>query len=318
MRTVASQMKDAVGQSVTIRIGGAASTGEDVVFSASGRVITFHGFLKAYVEGTDEGAQKDDAETRLPNLDEGDRVSAASVTRQRPRDQAAGALHRGDPDQGARGARDRPPVDVRLDHRHDPQPRLRLQEGHRAGPGLAGVLGDPAAGGALPAADLLRVHRPDGGRARRHRRRPARPQQRARRVLLRLRRRRGPQDAWSTSSATSTPASSRRSRSAPPRTASTCGSAATAPTSRATEDGPYAGKRANVPDDLPPDELTRQQGARAVREPRRRGDRARRAPRDRPARRGQERPLRPVRHRAAARGRAQEGPSPAPARCSSR
>ncbi|MGZ4447210.1 MAG: type I DNA topoisomerase, partial [Nocardioides sp.] len=47
MRTVASQMRDAVGNSVTIRLGGAARTGEDVVFSASGRVITFHGFLKA-------------------------------------------------------------------------------------------------------------------------------------------------------------------------------------------------------------------------------------------------------------------------------
>ncbi|GCD89800.1 type I DNA topoisomerase [Nocardioides sp. LS1] len=80
MRTVASQMKDAVGQSVTIRLGGGAATGEDVVFSASGRVITFHGFLKAYVEGTDEDAQKDDAETRLPALVEGDAVSAASVS----------------------------------------------------------------------------------------------------------------------------------------------------------------------------------------------------------------------------------------------
>jgi DNA topoisomerase-1 len=80
MRTVASQMRDAVGQSVSIRIGGAAASGEDVVFSASGRVITFHGFLKAYVEGTDEGAQKDDAETRLPNLEQGDAVSAASIT----------------------------------------------------------------------------------------------------------------------------------------------------------------------------------------------------------------------------------------------
>ena len=80
MRTVASQMKDAVGQSVTIRLGGAAATGEDVVFSASGRVITFHGFMKAYVEGTDEGKQKDDAETRLPAVEQGDAVSAASVT----------------------------------------------------------------------------------------------------------------------------------------------------------------------------------------------------------------------------------------------
>jgi DNA topoisomerase I len=81
MRTVASQMKDAVGQSVSIRLGGAASSGEDVVFSASGRVITFHGFLKAYVEGTDDAAAaRDDAETRLPALEEGDAVSAASVS----------------------------------------------------------------------------------------------------------------------------------------------------------------------------------------------------------------------------------------------
>ncbi len=80
MRTVASQMKDAVGQSVTIRLGGASASGEDVVFSASGRVITFHGFLKAYVEGTDEGKQKDDAETRLPAVEQGDAVSAASVS----------------------------------------------------------------------------------------------------------------------------------------------------------------------------------------------------------------------------------------------
>ena len=82
MRTVASQMKDAVGQSVTIRIGGATSDGRDVVFSASGRVITFHGFLKAYVEGTDNDKRKDDAETPLPDLHEGDPVSAASLTPQ--------------------------------------------------------------------------------------------------------------------------------------------------------------------------------------------------------------------------------------------
>ena len=80
MRTVASQMKDATGQSVSVRVGGAASSGEDVVFAASGRVITFHGFLKAYVEGTDDGGAKDDAETRLPALSEGDAVSAASLT----------------------------------------------------------------------------------------------------------------------------------------------------------------------------------------------------------------------------------------------
>jgi DNA topoisomerase-1 len=80
MRTIASQMKDAVGNSVTIRLGGGAATGEDVVFSASGRVITFHGFLKAYVEGNDDAdAARDDQETRLPNVSEGDAVSAASI-----------------------------------------------------------------------------------------------------------------------------------------------------------------------------------------------------------------------------------------------
>ncbi|KQV71273.1 DNA topoisomerase I [Nocardioides sp. Root122] len=81
MRTVASQMKDAVGSSVTIRIGGAAADGRDVVFSSSGRTITFHGFLKAYVEDIDDASKrKDDVETRLPNLTEGAGVSAATLT----------------------------------------------------------------------------------------------------------------------------------------------------------------------------------------------------------------------------------------------
>jgi DNA topoisomerase-1 len=79
MRTVASQMKDAQGQSVTVRLSGAAATGEDVVFSASGRVITFHGFLKAYVEGRDDDTESDDRETRLPNVAEGDAVTAAQL-----------------------------------------------------------------------------------------------------------------------------------------------------------------------------------------------------------------------------------------------
>jgi len=81
MRTVASQMKDAVGSSVTIRLGGAAADGRDVVFSASGRTITFHGFLKAYVEDIDDASKRrDDAETRLPNLTQGAAVSAATLS----------------------------------------------------------------------------------------------------------------------------------------------------------------------------------------------------------------------------------------------
>ena len=80
MRTIASQMKDAAGNSLTIRLGGSSAAGEDVVFSSSGRTITFHGFLKAYVEGNDDAdAARDDAESKLPNLTEGASVSAASL-----------------------------------------------------------------------------------------------------------------------------------------------------------------------------------------------------------------------------------------------
>ncbi|MEO6885686.1 MAG: type I DNA topoisomerase [Jatrophihabitantaceae bacterium] len=72
-RTLASQMSDAVGTTMSIRIGGTSVGGEAVVFTASGRTITFPGFLRAYVEDTDETqAEKDDAEKRLPQLARGD------------------------------------------------------------------------------------------------------------------------------------------------------------------------------------------------------------------------------------------------------
>ena len=81
-RTVASQMADARGTTLSLRISGAARSGEQVVFNASGRTITFAGFLKAYVESLDEqaGGEADDAESRLPNLTQGQRVDAADLT----------------------------------------------------------------------------------------------------------------------------------------------------------------------------------------------------------------------------------------------
>nr|WP_173363277.1 type I DNA topoisomerase [Nocardia farcinica] len=80
-RTVASQMADARGTTLTLRITGVAGTGEECVFSASGRTITFPGFLKAYVESVDEeaGGQSDDAESRLPALEEGQNVTAVEL-----------------------------------------------------------------------------------------------------------------------------------------------------------------------------------------------------------------------------------------------
>jgi DNA topoisomerase-1 len=79
MRTVASQMKDAEGRTVTIRVGASAATGEDCEFSSSGRVITFHGFLKAYVEGADDPAERDDRETRLPAVERDDVLTVAAL-----------------------------------------------------------------------------------------------------------------------------------------------------------------------------------------------------------------------------------------------
>src|SRR5690606_24110368 len=80
MRTVASQMRDAEGRSVTIRVGARSDTGEDAAFTASGKVITFHGFLKAYVEGVDAPtAETDSSERRLPDVAEGDTLQPTRV-----------------------------------------------------------------------------------------------------------------------------------------------------------------------------------------------------------------------------------------------
>ena len=72
-RTVASQMKDATGESVSVRVAGTSSAGERAEFGATGKVISFYGFLKAYVEGADDpDADRDDRERRLPPLAESD------------------------------------------------------------------------------------------------------------------------------------------------------------------------------------------------------------------------------------------------------
>ncbi|WIM86395.1 type I DNA topoisomerase [Candidatus Mycobacterium wuenschmannii] len=80
-RTVASQMADARGTTLSLRING-ESGDRQVQFSASGRTITFAGFLKAYVETVDElaGGEADDAESRLPQLTQGQRVDASELT----------------------------------------------------------------------------------------------------------------------------------------------------------------------------------------------------------------------------------------------
>ena len=81
MRTIASQMKDAEGLSITVKINAHPSEGEPCVFVASGRTITFYGFLKAYVESVEESdGHTDDEQTRLPRLVAGQQLRPESVT----------------------------------------------------------------------------------------------------------------------------------------------------------------------------------------------------------------------------------------------
>ncbi|MCI0651720.1 MAG: type I DNA topoisomerase [Planctomycetes bacterium] len=79
MRTMACQMKKAQGRRMTVRIG--AGTGaEEAVFQANGKSIDFPGFLRAYVEGSDDpDAEISDQETILPPLEAGDAVTAAAI-----------------------------------------------------------------------------------------------------------------------------------------------------------------------------------------------------------------------------------------------
>jgi DNA topoisomerase I len=78
-RTVASQMADARGETVSVRVGATASDGRDAEFGTAGTVITFRGFMLAYEEGRDEAVAADEEERRLPPLAEGDALTATEL-----------------------------------------------------------------------------------------------------------------------------------------------------------------------------------------------------------------------------------------------
>ncbi len=81
-RTLASQMPDAVGETVSVRLGGDTRSGRPVELATSGTTITFPGFGRVYVEDTDAddtAGTDDDTERRLPVLAEGDPLHTESV-----------------------------------------------------------------------------------------------------------------------------------------------------------------------------------------------------------------------------------------------
>jgi DNA topoisomerase-1 len=85
-RTLASQMADAAGTTVSVRLGALASAvsggaDKDCEFAASGTTITFAGYRQVYVESTDEDTtNEDDKEALLPALTVGQAVPVDSIT----------------------------------------------------------------------------------------------------------------------------------------------------------------------------------------------------------------------------------------------
>ncbi len=74
-RTIASQMSDARGRRITIVIEGG-----EAVFQVSGKTIDFPGFLRAYVEGSDDPqAELADKETLLPQVHRGQSVACRDL-----------------------------------------------------------------------------------------------------------------------------------------------------------------------------------------------------------------------------------------------
>jgi len=83
-RAVASQMADAQLLRTSVEIEGVTPEGRRAVFSASGKAIEFAGYLRAYVEGSDDpSAELGEQETLLPKLAVGDQVHAPDRLDQR-------------------------------------------------------------------------------------------------------------------------------------------------------------------------------------------------------------------------------------------
>ncbi|MCH2114291.1 MAG: type I DNA topoisomerase [Pirellulales bacterium] len=74
-RTIASQMADSRGRRIVVTI-----EGEGCIFQVSGKTIDFPGYLRAYVEGSDDpNAELADQEKSLPNLEVGDGLTCTAL-----------------------------------------------------------------------------------------------------------------------------------------------------------------------------------------------------------------------------------------------
>ena len=79
-RTLASQMNNALKQNTSVQIGASCSDGRSTLFTATGVRIEFPGFLRVYVEGSDDpSAALEDKESPLPRLEVGQILSCRQL-----------------------------------------------------------------------------------------------------------------------------------------------------------------------------------------------------------------------------------------------
>ncbi|MFZ6004123.1 MAG: type I DNA topoisomerase [Actinomycetota bacterium] len=78
-RTLASQMPDARGNTVTARIAAVTTGGTETEWTASGRTITFAGWQAVYGYGDDDADEGGDENAKLPQLEEGQSLPSPAV-----------------------------------------------------------------------------------------------------------------------------------------------------------------------------------------------------------------------------------------------
>ena len=159
-RAIASQMAEARMLRTTVEITGKGTNGQEAILTASGKAIEFAGYLRAYVEGSDDpAAELDEQETLLPKMTVGEKIFAPDnidarlivsgldpkghQTTPPPRYTEASLVKRLE-EEG-----DRPPIDLCSDGRDHSAARICIEAGEGARSQLHRVCRDAAAARSL-------------------------------------------------------------------------------------------------------------------------------------------------------------------------
>ena len=121
-RFLASQMANAVYDSVSVELAAG-----DHTFRCSASNLKFAGYTAVYEESRDD--DKEEKESPLPPLTEGEEVTPTGFAPRPALHPAAGALYRRHPHPHHGGKRHRPPLHLRAHRLHHSRPRVCHQGG---------------------------------------------------------------------------------------------------------------------------------------------------------------------------------------------